>query len=560
MNSKDSIKKNATLQTAWPYFEAMQQIADSYFLICEANQDNAALVSESLAHDFGFKSLVVEHMQEVWGSRIHEDDRETYWNFIRTIFDDHQVPDKHIEYRARDKDGVYVWLSVRASIITDINNEPWLHVVSFSRMARKHDADDITGLLNRFAFERHLDRVLAEPDASGAVIILGLDEFRSFYETYGRQEGDDTLREIAMNFEHLLPPGLNLYKLDGEQFGIIWPGVSPAEAEIIVSSAQISLQEAKASNSKIFSTVSAGAVFYPEGGKDAQTLQKHAESALEMAHQQGRDRMYVFSQEDYDKWLRFIELQSAFQSSIEHGCSGFLLYYQPQVDAATHQVIGAEALLRWQDKDGNIISPAEFIPVLEQTRFIIPVGFWIAEEAIKTCKKWQKVIPNFQMSINVSLYQLENFNFEERIDQLLKEYELDPHSFVVELTEGQRVKNWSFVNEQFKDFRKNGVKVALDGFGVAYSSLALLKFFKCDIVKIGRLLVKDVMESDFDRNLAKYSIRLCRSIGMKVCVEGVEEEKVATFLDRVCGADFLQGYYFGHPVPEEAFEAQFLKR
>jgi len=395
---------------------------------------------------------------------------------------------------------------------------------------------------------------------TGAVMIVGLDNFHLLNEAYEKHFDDVAMRQIGQSIAHVLPIHLNLYKLDGNKFGLMWPHTSREEVEIIFSSIQLCLREAKEANDQVFFSASAGVVFYPDSGTDPLALQKHAQAALEMAQQQGREQLRVFSREKYQEWLRFINMQRAFEESIEKGCKGFRLFFQPQVDAITQELIGAEALLRWQEEDGHVVSPVVFIPVLERTRLIISVGRWIVEQAVKTCKEWQAFKPGFQMSINVSLCQLETSDLRECVRESLARYDLPAKYLTMELTESQQISDWQFVNEQFDYFRQMGVKVAMDDFGMGYSSLALLKYFDCDMIKIDKVFVDNILENDFDRNLIKYSIKLCRSIGMAVCVEGVEEKQVYEYLAQECGADVIQGFYFGRPEPEPIFRERFRTR
>ena len=337
------------------------------------------------------------------------------------------------------------------------SGDPIIFAGFITKMDRILHADPVTGLLNRFAFDQAVKEGVTSALAKGemgAIMIVGLDNFHLLNEAYEKHFDDVALRQIGQSIRNVLPTHLNLYKLDGNEFGLIWPHTSQEEVEIIFSSIQLCLREAKESNYNVFFSASAGAVFYPDSGTDALALQKHAKAALEMAQQQGREQLLVFSQKEYKDWLRFINLQHAFEESIEKGCQGFRLFFQPQVDAMTQELVGAEALLRWQEEDGLVISPVVFIPILERTRLIIPVGRWIVDEAVRVCKKWQEFKPGFQMSINVSLCQLETTDLRNYVKESLERHALSPECLTLELTESQQISNWQFVNEQFDFFRQ----------------------------------------------------------------------------------------------------------
>ena len=331
------------------------------------------------------------------------------------------------------------------------------------------------------------------------------------------------------------------------------PFAMPEEIEIIFSSVQLCMREIRNVEDTIYCTASAGAVFYPQDAQDYITLIRYAEVALEIARQKGRDQISFFEKETYDRWRYDIGMQNLMQNSIARGCEDFFLCYQPQVNAKNGHLIGAEALLRWYDKDGSVVAPMQFIPMLEKSRMIIPVGHWIIENAVITAKKWQKYMPDFQMSINISLYQLEERMFFPFVKDCIERHDIDPHTLTFELTESQSVYDWEFVNKQFSEFHDFGIKIAMDDFGTGYSSLGFLKNFNCNIIKIDRMFVQDILTSNFDRNLVKYAIMLCHSIGMEVCIEGVEEEDAYIFLRDECDADQIQGFYFGRPETEEVF-------
>ncbi len=543
------------------YFDLQQRTAEGYPFVTDLHT-GIVMISDRMVKEYELPGNVLVDFDRYWMPLIYSEDVADYENGFKHIFDPGHSGEHNIEYRVRNRKGEYTWVHCHGIVGRDESGEAVMFAGSIMKMDRILHADPVTGLLNRYAFDQAVRDGVSSAVSKGemgAVMIIGLDNFHLLNEAYETHFDDVAMRQIGQSITNVLPTHLNLYKLDGYEFGLIWPHTSQEEVQIIFSSIQLCLREAKESNDKVFFSASAGAVFYPDSGTDALALQKHAQAALEMAQQQGREQLLVFSRESYEEWLRFINLQRAFEESIEKGCKGFKLFYQPQVDAITQELIGAEALLRWQEDDGHVISPLVFIPILERTRLIIPVGRWIVEEAVRTCKKWQEYWPGFQMSINVSLCQLESPALREHVKESLERHGLPAKYLTLELTESQQVSNSQFVNEQFDYFRQMGVKVAMDDFGMGYSSLALLKTFSCDVVKIDKVFVDNVMDSQFDKNLVKYAIKLCRSIGMAVCVEGVEDKESYEYLAHECGADVIQGFYFGRPEPEMIFQERFRK-
>ncbi len=552
MSTKQEPRMDSVLHRIRLYFDTLQKTTENYLFVTDL-QDGIVMLSDNFIESFDLSGTLLKDMDRQWLPLIHPDDRDTYQRSMAALADGSAL-DHDMEYRIRYRTGEYGWVSCHGMIGKDANGKPVIFAGVITKLDKRTMADNVTGLRNRYAFDKELRRCLSEnPEIKGAVVIVGLDNFHIINETYGHHFGDAALRQIAKNVTNVLPPDIHLYKLDGDLFGMFWPDAMPEEIEIIFSSVQLAMREIRNAEDTIYCTASAGAAFYPADGEDAITLMKYAEAAMEMARRLGRDRICFFSKESYDRWRYDVSMQGLMQNSIARGCEDFFLYFQPQVDAKDGRLLGAEALLRWQDSDGSIVAPMQFIPLLEKTRMIIPVGHWIIEQAVKTCKKWQKYMPDFQMSINISLYQLEEHMLYPFVEDCLARYDIDPRTIVFELTESQSVSDWEYVNEAFKHFHDLGIQIAMDDFGTGYSSLGLLKNFDCNIIKIDRVFVEDILSSEFNRNLVKYTIKLCHSIGMVVCIEGVEEEEPYLFLRDECKADIIQGFYFGRPEPEDEF-------
>lgn len=420
--------------------------------------------------------------------------------------------------------------------------------------------DPITGLPTRQDMAKALDAELAAEDINGAVMVIGLDNFQLVNEICGPSVGDEAMRQIAENIANVLPYDITLYQLSSDQFALYWHDCMPEEMEIVFASLQLSLRDIAAIEDKIYCTTTAGVAFYPRDGKDTDTLLRFAQAAKTIGKiEGGGDRICFFNQESYDKWHYRVMMEGLMKNSIARGCEEFMLYFQPQVRAKDESLYGAEALLRWRTADGQILPPLEFIPVLEKTRLIIPAGHWIIEKAVETCKKFQQYIPDFQMSINISLYQLEEQMLYPFVADCIERHGVDPSTIVFELTEGQNVTDWEFVNSQFAAFRNLGIKIAMDDFGSGYATLDFLREFKCDLVKLDRAVILDILKDDYNKNLVKYSVKLCHAIGMELCVEGVEEKEVFEFLRDECEVEKIQGFYFGRPEPEDVFMKRLTK-
>ena len=544
------------------YFDLLRKTTNDYLFFTDL-QENMVMISPNLVQDFELPGEILFDLDKYWLPLIHPEERADYQASMDKVFSSQNSYDHNLEYRVRTRKGEYVWIRCRGRVGLDRDGKPYIFAGTMSRMAQRNKADEVTGLLNKYQFEHAVKLALAqyrETNEGGAILVFGLDNFKIVNETYNRLTGDLVLKRVANIIDNVLPPALTLFKLDGDEFAFIYPGATEKEVAEIFASVQSALSRPQDfEGHQYFCTASCGTVFYPEAGKDYLVLHKHAEAAMDIAKREGKNRNVIFSKEQYNRWVRSISMRDSIWESVENGCLGFSLFFQPQVSAEDQRLIGAEALLRWKNPKGRMVAPMEFIPILEETKLIIPVGKWIVEEAIKTCKKWRRVVPDFRVSINLSYEQIKDLSLQKCVEECLECYDMPADCIVLELTESKIVADWSFVNKQFDSFRKMGIAIAMDDFGTGYSSLASLKNLSCDIVKIDREFVKKILENDFDRRLVQYVVDLCHSIGIHCCIEGVEEEAEYDLLTKECKADSIQGYLFGHPESVEVFEEKFLQ-
>lgn len=543
-------------------FDLIKRTTDEYLVFVDI-ETRTALLSPNLVRDFGLPAEVVADFGAVWTPLVHPEERDQLAASLTAIMERLNVFEHAMEYRVRDRFGGYVWLRShgRVGALGKDGAQP-IFVSMIRRMANRNQADDITGLLNKYQFEHSLKVALSAyriTGQGGAVMVLGIDNFKIVNETFNRMLGDRVLKLVADVILALLPEELTLYKLDGDEYGILYPAADAELAQQLYENIQKALtQPFEIEGHRIFVTVSAGTVLYPQAGKDYLVLHKHAEAAMDLAKRDGKNRNCLFSKEQYNRWVRSITMRESLRASVEEGCSGFRLMYQPQVDARTRRLIGAEALLRWRSPRGRMVAPMEFIPLLEETKLILPVGKWLFEQAVLQVRAWRALLPDFRMSINMSYEQVRDPSFQEFVPACLKRLGVPSAAVTLELTESCIVADWKFVNGQFDAYRRLGIKIAMDDFGKGYSSLASLKNLSCDVVKVDRAFVEHLAEGNFDQQLVRAVTALCHSIGMRVCIEGVEQETTFALLRDTCDADAIQGYLFGHPETPENFAQRFL--
>ena len=561
MSGKKRVTLSPVLKQHKPIFDLMKNTTSDYAFMMDAVND-VCLASPTFVQMYDLPAETIEHIAGILDPLVYIRDRKPLAELFSSLTNLADGRDRQIDFRMRDAKGDFSWLRLKGRIGTSEDGTPNLFVGTISQLARRNAADSVTGLFNRYQFTEDLGAALREAretGGGGGLLVMGIDNFRTVNEAFNHEIGDIILRRISERILQNIPRRLSLYRLDGDEFGLIYPD---ADAEMLTEFF-IRVQREFAhpqvyDGRQYIVTVSAGMVFYPQSARDPLVLHKYAQAALDAAKSGGKNRLNEFSKEVYNRWLRSLTIQKQILQDVKAGCRNFELYFQPQVAGDDQHVVGAETLLRWKNSKGRMVAPMEFITILEETKMIIPVGRWIFEQALRVCKEWRQRIPNFHMSVNMSYEQIKDLSFLEFVEDCLHRHDMPADSVVLELTESKIVSDLKFVNAQFDIFRSHGIKIAMDDFGTGYSSLSSLKNLNCDIVKIDRAFVMRILENHFDQKLVEYTVDLCHSIGMTTCIEGVEKQDEYDCLVKICKTDTIQGYLFGRPEPQDVFEKKFL--
>ena len=512
-----------------------------------------------MVEEFGLPGEVVENAAAFWGELIHPHDEQYFLESNQEIADG-RASYHNIEYRARNIRGEWVWLRCRGKMIPDEYGEPGLFAGMITNLGKKNQIDHMTGLYNRFKLEGDVKKQLADGDSSMkfGIMILDMDSFHNINDLYNRSYGDEILRIAGQRISSIIPPNAKAYRLDGDEFGVLVRGGEKQECLSIYGKIQNAYQKQQEYNGrKYYCTISAGCVFYPQDADNYLDLMKYANYSLEASKDAGKNRMTIFSGSLLAERERSLGLMEELRECVERGFAGFAIYYQPQIVVDTQELYGAEALARWKSVKYGNVSPIEFIPLLEKSGLIIEFGAWIFYHAAMQCKKWMEQRNDFQMSINLSYLQLLEGDIVDYMQETLKSLELDPQHITMELTETYLVKADADVLGTMERMRRMGIRIAMDDFGVGYSSLHSLKNIPVDLVKIDRGFVKGIDGDIFNATLIRSITELCHDVGKTVCLEGVEigaEYEVV----RDMGLELIQGYYYGRPVPADEFEKQFF--
>jgi diguanylate cyclase len=424
-----------------------------------------------------------------------------------------------------------------------------------SQIDRVVHYDTLTDLPNRLLFLDRLDQEItrAQRDNSMmAVLAINLDRFKQVNDSFGYPVGDQLLQSVAARLAGQIRACDTVAHIAGDEFCIALTGVKTTHAAGEVAQ---KLLDSFAHNpisigdSEIFITLSIGISIYPVDGLNTATLLKNADAALHQAKHEGRNNFqYYATQMNATAWQR-LKLETELRRALKH--QEFVLYYQPKVNMESGKIVGVEALLRWQSPDRGLVAPGEFIPLLEETGLILPVGEWVLRAACKQAREWQAVgLPDIHIAVNLSTLQFKQPDFSGLVLGILKENGLDPAlgAIELELTESLLMNNAAAAVKTLVKLREAGIQFSIDDFGTGYSSLSYLKRFPISSLKIDQSFVRDLSHDKEDEAIVSAIIALGRSLGLKVIAEGVETTAQLALL-RNKGCNEMQGFLFSRPVP-----------
>ncbi len=411
--------------------------------------------------------------------------------------------------------------------------------------------DPLTEIPNRQYFNDQLKRAIARARREGkkvGLFFLDLDQFKVVNDTLGHNAGDKLLREMATRLRRSIRGGDVLARLGGDEFAVLLEGLTGAlEAEVIARSIlEMVAEPFQVDGREVKVTTSIGITVYPNDNSDTATLLKNADIAMYQAKEKGRNNFKFFTERMHDELLAYHELEQDIRDAISREL--FTLAFQPKVNLVTRKLQGLEALLRWNCENRGNVSPAEFIPVAEQSGHIVPLGHWVFSEVCRTINRWQaKGLPVVPVSVNVSARQFQQPDFYRRVADTLSRHAIDPALIEIELTEGLLMEDTEQVQRSLQKLKDIGVRISIDDFGTGHSCLNYLRRFPIDVLKIDKSFVHDVDHTEDSAIIVDAIISLARSLHLETVAEGVETREQLNFLvDRGCM--IAQGFLFGHPM------------
>ena len=414
--------------------------------------------------------------------------------------------------------------------------------------------DALTGLPNRILFEDRLSQALMSTmtESHFAILFIALDRFKRVRDTLGHSLGERILQEAANRLKSCVDDDATLSRFEGDEFALLLTRIDGHEdaANVIENINRALGLPILVEDKEIFITTSIGVSFYPDDGNETQHLLKNASTALALAVADGGNGYRFYAVDMNSQAVQRLTLENGLRRALER--SEFELFYQPKIDVGTRQIVGMEALIRWQHPELGLIPPNEFIPLAENTGQIVPIGEWVLREACSKGQIWRDEGFALNLSVNLSAHQFQQQDLLKFIVEVIRDTGFDPRHLDLEVTESSLMKNAGLAVSTLAELRKLGIRISIDDFGTGYSSLGYLKYLPIDILKIDRSFISDVTTNQDDAALVTTIITLAHNLRLGVVAEGVETEEQLRFLEGL-KCDEWQGYLYSRPVPFDSF-------
>lgn len=526
---------------------------DDYLYIIDLKNDTLR-TSQSAAERFmlpdKFVNNAIEHLRKL----VYERDRKLLENHKRKIYDGNEKK-YNLLCRLMNRKNLPVWINCRGDVINDEAGKPRYIIGCMNETGTTQRADNISGLLGEKEMAAYLYSQPKEK-LSGYFIQIGIDDFGTINNVHGLVYGNYILKRVAECISECLSSGQRIYHLVADQYMLV-DMLSKSQDDVVQLFNRIGEKIDEFivdENYKSIFSVSAGVTDISTLAEGAEECRKKSDFSLKSAKKRGRESIYFFEDEDYKSSLRKNTILSALRSATVNDFEGFEVYYQPILNSAD-RIIGAEALLRFfmhSEEGDEMISPVEFIPLLEESRLIIPVGEFVLNEAAKMCREMQQYIADFRVNINVSYIQIVCGRMANKILSAIEANHLRPESVCIEMTES----GFMDMTPCFCRFRKrleeNKIQFIIDDFGTGYSNLRYISEMNPDYVKIDKDFTARAMSNEKDYELFRKIIEMVHSVNVKICIEGIEKEEWACAMKEI-HVDYMQGYLYGRPCEKGVF-------
>ncbi|MFP4114177.1 MAG: putative bifunctional diguanylate cyclase/phosphodiesterase [Spirochaetota bacterium] len=508
-----------------------------------------------------------EHHQ-TWVKLLHPEDRDRAMTAIRRAASNGDS-DFTVSFRLLEKCGSWKWILARGKVVEKDERGKARRIVGVfsdisslkhaeSEIARLAYYDQLTGLPNRKSFYERADQALAQahrshPGQLCAVLLLDLDNFKDVNDTLGHDVGDRLLIEAAARLKERTRRADLLFRFGGDEFTILLTKLQQTTDAAVVANDLIRsfVDPFEIDGHTVYTALSVGIALYPRDGTSIPDLTRKSDTALN-ASKRDRNTYRFYTFEMQNEAVHKMSIINDLRAAVEEG--QFRLHYQPIVDADGY-IRGAEALLRWQDSDGEMRPPAEFIPIAEETGLILRIGRWVLSQAAADAQRWRKAgLGDIPVSVNVAPRQLRHHSLMDDLELTLAGTELPAGLLSMELTEGSFVDPSDESARRLRAIQQRGIRISIDDFGTGYSSMSYLKRLPVNTLKIDRSFVMSLPMNTQDVSIVQAVVTMAHGLGLSVVAEGVDAAQQVEFLKSI-GCDLFQGYYFSRPIPAEQFEA-----
>lgn len=539
--------------------EAFDPCMDDYLYVFDVQNDQYYISKKSMKR-FALPSFQFTHVLDTHRKFVYEEDIEMLEADLEKVMSGENL-EHNLTYRWMSVDGEPIWINCRGRIIIGADGKPQFLVGCINEVGTKPIADNVSGLLESFAIKDAWNQQ-HNTMTNGFVLRIGIDNFKTINEKLGVEYGDFIIHEVANCILDCIHEGQMVFRVVADEFLIIdTAGGTAKDAKALYRKVRNGVDHLiSRDNYKAFFTISGGVISGETLGQvDYNELLKYTQFALSEAKARGKNQVYYFQVEDYEKFLRRRKILVELRKAVSNDFEGFDVFFQPIITRGGKDLYAAESLLRFWTSEKETVSPAEFIPILEESGLIIPVGKWVLHRALEMCVKCREKRPDFKVSVNLSYIQILKSNFFKDVTEALEQYKLRPDSLIIELTESGYVENSPVVRKLWEQLKDRGVLIAIDDFGTGYSNLQSIGNMMPDIIKLDRGFTVKALNNNYEYQLMNQIIQLIHSVDLKVCVEGVETMEELTEIERL-SADCIQGYYYGKPCEKQAFYKDFVEK
>lgn len=556
---------NNSLLSSYEVLKDILNNIGSGIIVCDRNSAAILLSNKVAAESKEIQNAIKECIQELMSS-------EEYKSYLdrKKAYDEEDGTDYVKPYiRPIEKYSAEsgLWFEIRFTNLVWIDGSEVI-VCTASDITQKKKSqqkiefqahnDFLTGLYNRMKCESDLKKIIKQSikdGVKGALMFIDLDDFKHINDGLGHQYGDVLLQQIAAGLQSIVGLRGKCYRMGGDEFvAIVMPDMF-SELERIANKVKDMFNKPwYLMETEYFCTMSMGIAVFPDDSKDVHEIIRLADIAMYESKKNGKNGYTFYDSCSKLNTARRLDIENSMRQAVTSGIEEFVVFYQPVVDVRTGECSSCEALVRWDSKALGFMGPGDFIPLAEYLGLITSIGDYVLEEACRQCRYWNEHgIPDFHINVNLSVVQLLQKDVAETVARILKKTGVNPKNIVLEITESFAINDMDRVLDIIKGIKKLGPRIALDDFGTGYSSLNYIKQLPLDIIKVDKTFIDDIVEDEYAQAFIKLIVELSDTIDTDIIVEGVENEAQLNILKEL-GVDYIQGFYYGKPVPAYEFE------